>query len=69
MLLFSAAHVAAGLLSGEPPLVLALNLVTYLPMGFALAWTFERTRTIWAAMLLHMLNNGLALVLLLAFGI
>ncbi len=69
MLLFSAAHVAAGLLSGEPLLVLALNLVTYLPMGFALAWTFERTRTIWAAILLHMLNNGLALVLLLAFGI
>jgi len=36
----------------------------YLPLGFAFAWVYEKSGSIWAPIFLHMLNNALALFLL-----
>jgi membrane protease YdiL (CAAX protease family) len=54
-LLFSAAH-----------LNLAQSLGV-LPMGLALHWVYFTTRSIWGPVLLHFLNNGLAVLLLTVF--
>ena len=37
-----------------------LAAVAYLPAGIALGWTYEKSNTIWAPILLHMAINGIS---------
>lgn len=54
-LAFALAH------ADSPPVVL-----TSLIIGLALAWSYEQTKSIWPGIFIHMLNNGL--VVILGFG-
>ena len=65
MAVFSFAHVFAYVLD-QPPLVSLINFLSYLPAGFALAWVYERSESIWASIFLHGIINSIAL--LLVFG-
>lgn len=60
MTAFSVLHVYSSALSGEPWYSILLSFLTYLPFGFALAWVFERCRSLWGAIILHALNNLIA---------
>ena len=42
----------------SPPVIL-----TSLIIGLALAWAYERTRSLWPGIIIHRLNNGLVVVL------
>lgn len=48
---FGSLHLTTGV-STVPPLIV---------FGFLLAWTYEHTRSLWPAVILHALNNSLAL--------
>lgn len=63
MAAFAFAHVFAYLFY-QSPLVNLINFVTYLPAGFALAWVYERSESIWASIFLHGIINGIALLTL-----
>lgn len=66
MLVFSFLHVFGSLLNGGVSLSEVLwNIATYLPAGFALAWAYARTRTIWGSIFLHLTVNAVSTVLLL----
>lgn len=65
MTAFSAMHVYQYALLGQPLLSTVVSFLTYLPMGFALAWVFDRCRSIWASIALHIFNNAVALGLIL----
>lgn len=65
MLLFAFLHVYSSLITGTTAMEVLINVVTYLPAGFALAWVYARTETIWASILLHLLANSLSIALLL----
>lgn len=43
---------------------LLLYAVQYIPAGYALAWTYEKTNSIWIPVFLHMFINGLSLLIL-----
>ena len=45
-----------------------LYLLEYLPAGFFLCRSYEKTECIWTAVFLHMLNNGVSLLALLQMG-
>lgn len=62
MLAFALAHVAASIPYLPPELWLA-NLIIYLPAGFALAWVYERSGSIWGAIFLHVAINVISLLL------
>lgn len=47
---------------GELDLRYLLLFVQYLPAGVLLSWCYERGGSLWAAVLLHMATNGLALL-------
>ncbi len=72
MLLSSAAfafiHEIPGTSANGLPEILQLWLV-YGGMGFAFAWLYRRTGTLWAAIAAHTLNNAVALVALVFFGL
>lgn len=36
----------------------------YIPVSYALGWVYEKTGSIWAPIFLHMINNGLAMLVL-----
>lgn len=59
ILFFAVIHVWQYLLSYElgPVLLAALQ---YIPAGIALGWTYEKSNTIWAPILLHMLINAIS---------
>lgn len=57
---FALVHEVPGLSDNSPAAVLQLWLV-YGGMGAAFAWLYWRTGTLWAPILAHALNNGLAL--------
>ena len=62
MLVFSLLHVYGSMLD-QPFGVSLVNLVVYLPAGFALAWSYERSGSIFSAMILHTVINTSALLL------
>ena len=67
MLVFASLHVVSSIVSGGTNLVeVLLNLLAYLPGGFALAWVYERTKTIWASIFTHLTVNTLVLLLIYA---
>lgn len=45
-----------------------LYLLQYLPASFALCFCYEKTESIWASILFHILNNGISLLALLGMG-
>ena len=61
MLAFSLIHVA-GYVFQYPIGQLALTLLQYLPAGFALAWIYERTDTVWTSVITHMAVNGVSML-------
>lgn len=61
-LAFALFHEVPGLSDNPPGAVLVL-LTVYAGMGAAFAWLYWRTGTLWAPILAHALNNGLALAL------
>ena len=62
MLAFSLAHCVSNL-PYQPFAVTLIDVVTYLPAGFVLAWVYERSGTIWTSVFLHAVINGVALLL------
>lgn len=66
-LVFALSHEIPGL--GDGPIAATFCLlVVYALMGAAFAWLYRRTGTLWAPILAHSLNNGLALLFLFASG-
>ena len=63
MLAFALAHTLGAILHQPVGLTLA-NLIVYLPAGFALAWIYERSGTIWESIFLHAAINAVAMLLL-----
>lgn len=43
---------------------LLIYVLQYVPLGYAFGWVYEKTGNIWAPIFLHMLNNGLAMLVL-----
>jgi membrane protease YdiL (CAAX protease family) len=64
---FALSHEIPGTGSGPIAATLCLFLV-YAAMGAAFAWLYRRTATLWAPILAHALNNGLALAFLFISG-
>ncbi|MBB1088661.1 CPBP family intramembrane metalloprotease [Lysobacter sp. SG-8] len=62
---FALVHELPGLSANPWPATLQLWL-TYGLMGWAFAWVYRRTGTLWAAIGAHVLNNALAVALLVA---
>ena len=62
MLAFALSHVWQGAISDPTQLFHALS---YLPAGFALAWIYERSDSIWGSWLLHALSNGVSVLTIL----
>lgn len=62
-LAFALSHEVPGMGAGPLGPTICLFLV-YALMGAAFAWLYRRTGTLWAPILAHALNNGLALLLL-----
>lgn len=64
-LLFAVAHVisVSATSPGEAVGLIVIGFASRLPVAFALAWLFVRTRSIWAPIGLHVAFNGILLVL------
>ena len=62
MLAFSLAHVFAAMFF-QPLGLTFVNLIVYLPAGFVLARTYERSGSIWSAIFLHAALNALSMLL------
>ena len=62
MLIFSSIHVV-GSVFYQPVMVSVVSLVAYCGPGFALAWIYDRSETIWAPIFLHAIINTLATLL------
>ncbi len=45
-----------------------LYMIQYLPAGFLLCFIYDRNECIWASILMHMINNGLSLLIMLYAG-
>ena len=62
MLAFSLAHVFDAMFF-QPLGLTFVNLIVYLPAGFVLARTYERSGSIWSAIFLHAALNALSMLL------
>lgn len=62
MLAFSLLHIYSSALS-QPVGVTLINVLVYLPYGFALARTYERSGSIWVAVFLHAAINTVSILL------
>ena len=47
---------------------LLIYALQYLPVGFALAWIYERTSSIWASIIFHMATNAISLAAMQLMG-
>ncbi len=68
ILIFAFLHVYEPLLMGQPLTEALVSLLSYLPIGFAACWVFERCRSLWGAIVLHALSNGIAFAGILLLG-
>jgi len=39
-------------------------MISYIPAGYALAWAYEKTNSLWVSIFLHMLINGISMLIL-----
>jgi uncharacterized protein len=60
-----AGNIVSSILFGVAHLDLVVGLQAFL-LGILLAWTYERSRSLWPAVIIHILNNALKIVLLYA---
>ena len=67
MAAFALIHVL-GFVGVYPLGQLCLSFLQYLPAGFALAWIYERTDTIWTSIAAHMLVNALSMLAMVSLG-
>lgn len=67
MLSFALVHVMSSIFH-QPILNTLVVLPVYLPHGFALAWVYERSSSIWCSVFLHMLMNTVAMLVLPLIG-
>ena len=63
MVFFSAAHVV-GYIGMESAGTLLLSFVQYLPAGFALAWCYRRSGSLFSSVLMHMSVNQLGMLIM-----
>lgn len=63
MLGFALAHVFSSMFD-QPVAVTLMSLLVYLPHGFALAWTYERSGTVWCSVFLHATMNVVSMLAL-----
>ena len=63
MVIFSMAHVAGYVLLADFT-TLALCFLQYLPAGFALAWTYRKSGSIYASVLIHMTVNQTGMLMM-----
>ena len=63
VLVFAAMHLWQFALQ-TPPLTLLLSALQYVPGGVALAWTYDKSGSIWGSVLVHSLVNAAALGIL-----
>ena len=61
MLAFASIHMGSAIGQQSLPFLL-LNLIQYFPAGFALCWTYERADSIWAPIIVHFVNNAIAML-------
>ena len=62
MLVFSLAHCAA-VMFDQPVGVTVISVLSYLPAGYVLAWSYERSGSIWTPIFLHTAINAVTLLL------
>ncbi|MBQ6160772.1 MAG: CPBP family intramembrane metalloprotease [Oscillospiraceae bacterium] len=62
MLAFSLLHVLSAI-PYQPVSITLINLLVYLPAGYALSWIYERSGSIWSAVFLHAALNAISLLL------
>lgn len=62
MLVFSLAHCAA-VMFVQPVGVTIISVIAYLPAGYVLAWSYERSGSIWTPIFLHTAINAVTLLL------
>lgn len=62
MLVFSLAHCAA-VMFDQPVGVTVISVIAYLPAGYVLAWSYERSGSIWTPIFLHAAINAVTLLL------
>lgn len=67
MLAFSLAHTLSAILH-QPAGITLVNVIVYLPAGFALAWIYERSGSIWESIFLHSVINAIAMLILFLGG-
>lgn len=60
-LLFASIHVLS-YVGHSPAGYLALALIQYLPAGLILAWSYQRSGSIFTPMLIHMINNAVMMI-------
>ena len=63
--LFGLLHVVTHYSLKSELLLMLLSFLQYLPAGIALGWVYQRTRSIWGAIALHMLINSVAVAAML----
>ncbi len=63
IVLFAFYHVWQHALASMDPTMLWC-MISYIPAGYALAWAYEKTNCIWVPIFLHMLINGVFMLLL-----
>lgn len=68
MLVFSGIH-CWNAAPYQPVIVTVLNVMTYLPAGFALAWVYDRTESVWPSIILHLVNNTISMAALLLLSL
>lgn len=59
---FAAVHVV-GYVDVLTPGALVLSFLQYVPAGLSLAWAYAQSDSIWASILIHMINNQLGILL------
>ena len=63
MLAFALTHTLSAILR-QPVSLTLVNVIVYLPAGFALARIYEKSKTIWEAVFLHAAINAVSMLLL-----
>ncbi len=67
ILVFGGLHLIAGIDARQNAAQLALSFVQYLPAGIFFGWVYQRTRSIYGAICLHMLVNTVSVLQILFF--
>ena len=67
ILAFGALHLLVGIDAGQSARELLLTFVQYLPAGIFCGWVYQRTKSIYASIFLHILANLISVLQILFF--